>query len=94
MLMMLISLCVTMLSELRDKLEVYSDADNVSNYMIGDDHIHWKNNVVMIIFTAFVALVTEGVIVLLRFLNPSCFNRYKIFGVLVKLASYMIMNCS
>lgn len=92
MLMMLLSLCGTMLSELRDKLEVYSDADNVSNHMIEDDiykneddHIHWKNNVVMIIFIALVALVTEGIIILLCFLKPSCFNQYKIFGVLVKL---------
>ena len=47
----------------------------------------WRPAPGYIIFIAFIPLVTEGIMLLLRLLNPKCFNnRYRCFGRLVRLA--------
>ena len=45
----------------------------------------WRGAAGWIIFVAGVALITEGILLLLRFLNPKCFNNsYGVFGGLVR----------
>ena len=45
----------------------------------------WRGAAGWIIFVAGVALITEGIMLLLRFVNPKCFNNsYGVFGGLVR----------
>ena len=45
----------------------------------------WRGAPGWIIFVSGVSLITEGIMLLLRFLNPKCFNNsYGIFGGLVR----------
>ena len=48
------------------------------------DATGWQGAAGWIIFVASLSLITEGIMLLLRFLNPKCFNNsYGIFGGLV-----------
>ena len=58
----------------------------------------WRGAAGWIIFVAGLALITEGIMLLLRFLNPKCFNNsYGVFGGLVRKAdiiySYIPFIC-
>lgn len=49
------------------------------------DATGWRGATGWIIFVAGLTLITEGIMLLLRFLNPKCFNNsYGIFGGLVR----------
>ena len=50
------------------------------------DTAAWLPALICIISIGFISLVTEGIMLLLRFLNPKCFNNhYGCFGGLVSL---------
>lgn len=50
------------------------------------DATGWRGAAGWIIFVAGLSLITEGVVMLLRFLNPKCFNNsYGVFGGLVRI---------
>ena len=49
------------------------------------DATGWRGAAGWIIFVAGISLITEGIMLLLRFLNPKCFNNsYGVFGGLVR----------
>ena len=49
------------------------------------DGTGWRGATGWVIFVAGLSLITEGIMLLLRFLNPKCFNNsYGIFGGLVR----------
>ena len=50
------------------------------------DATGWRGAAGWVIFVAGVSLITEGIVLLLRFLNPRCFNNsYGVFGGLVRM---------
>jgi len=71
---MLIALSAATIHELRREIDDNGFYDGTA--------LDWQ---ILIIYTASSALVIEGIMILLRFLNPSCLNnRPKIFAALVK----------
>ena len=62
---------------------VYDD-DNDDGFYV--DATGWRGAAGWIIFVAGISLITEGIVMLLRFLNPRCFNNsYGVFGGLVRI---------
>ena len=58
------------------------------------DATGWQIAAGWVVFVAGLALITEGIMLLLRFLNPRCFNNsYGIFGGLVRELIAMIHTC-
>ena len=53
--------------------------------IVFDGYYAWRGVAGWVIFVAGVVLITEGIMLLLRFLNPRCFNNtYGAFGGLVR----------
>ena len=64
---------------IEEESEVVHDKDVVV------DARGWRGAAGWIIFVAGISVITEGIILLLRFLNPRCFNNsYGVFGGLVR----------
>ena len=75
MLLVLIAVAVATIEE--ENLVVYDNG-------VVLDTTGWQGAAGWIIFVAGLSLITEGIMLLLRFLNPKCFNNsYGIFGGLV-----------
>lgn len=61
------------------------ESEVVTDGYVTVDARGWRGAAGWIIFVAGTALITEGIILLLRFLNPRCFNNsYGVFGGLVR----------
>lgn len=60
------------------------ESEVITDGFVTVDATGWRSAAGWIIFVAGVTLITEGIILLLRLLNPKCFNNsYGIFGSLV-----------
>ena len=66
---------------------IHKESQEVYRGGVHVDATGWRGAAGWIIFAAGTAVIAEGIFLLLRFLNPKCFNNsYGVFGGLVRIS--------
>jgi len=64
---------------------IHEESEVITDGLVTVDATAWRGAAGWIIFVASVVVITEGITLILRYINPSCMNNnYGIFGGLVK----------